>query len=80
MSAFAIPESARVAIAAVPAPCRAQAPDLWTVECQLEDDHDGPHRNNMTLWAEQITAGLDIETERWQNGRVPLFDDAEPDL
>jgi hypothetical protein len=79
VSVFAIPESAIERPAPVdPAKCRAQAPDLWTVECQLDHGHDGPHRNNQTLWHDQTTPDLHVETERWQNGRVLLFDDVEP--
>jgi hypothetical protein len=80
VSAFEIPQLAKERADVDPAKCDAQAPDQWTVECQLARGHDGPHRNNQTIWTDQITAGLDVETDRWQDGRVLVFDDVESDV
>lgn len=88
MTEFAIPASVNLDQTAAPAAkCRAQAPDLWTVECQLPDGHDGVHRNNQTVWHEpqQVWVGghpadVDAPSARFQDGRVLLFDDVEPDI
>jgi hypothetical protein len=85
--AFEIPQAALEQAAADPRKCDSQAPDQWTVECQLQHGHDGPHRNNMVVWTLPqpvyvggVLADTTVESERWQGGRVLLFDDAEPDL
>ncbi len=57
------------------------------IRCELEP-HDGHlHRNGPLLWHEPplilidgAEPDLNVETERWQNGRVLLFDEVEPDL
>lgn len=73
-------------VAPIPPRCAATAPDLWTVECELEPGHDGPHANGGTRWRQPqiVTVGgeipdLETETEHWQDGDV-RFSWEEPAL
>lgn len=63
--------------------CRSQSPDLWTIECQLERDHDGLHRNNMVTWSQPqvvLVGGVEpdptVNTDHWVDGEVRLTGDA----
>jgi hypothetical protein len=59
-------------------PCPASAPDLWTVPCTQPSGHNGPHRNNQTIWHDPPQPDLDTESIHWAGGRVYLTDDEPP--
>jgi hypothetical protein len=80
VSGFVIPASARELEPVVDlGKCRAQCPDQWTIECELQDGHDGQHRNNMVVFQlpQPVYVGGQLadtttETEHWQGGEVRL--------
>lgn len=79
MTTFAIPASAQHEAATGRRKCRAQCPDQWTVECELDEGHDGLHRNNAVVfhWPIQVLVDgvepdLTIESDHWQGGEVRL--------
>ena len=55
---------------AYPGPSSATAPDLWTVGCQLDHGHHGPHRNNQTIWHDPDPVDVTTNTDHWRNGQV----------
>jgi hypothetical protein len=55
-----------------PRRCPATAPDLWIVRCQMRAGHDGPHRNNQTIWRDPDPIDVHSNTDAWVNREVRL--------